>query len=939
MCSVCREVLWHSYVCVCSVYGSVASLCYQLPGHVTCFLPVGEKARQLLREQGSKKCASSKQTGDHTPASMCGSEGGSDSVFTPELSLGLVGIRTSWVESAKDTPPSLMSPVTPASAGTASSLKFFPQQQGSTSSMAGALSSPSMDTPSSLDSGISIATMASLREQKTQDQSVTNQPLMMSSLFLRQDAANSSSAVEYSRPEVVVGGNARAQPVCAHKPSRSNSTERVCNRAGSLETAEGYSRISSSEDEADGKMTQRDAVGGTCTQPHPVASVSPMSDISDAEPVPLPHGQSSPLTKFSNTFKPVVAASSGYSLATFDASVSLQVIRALKLSSTANEAPTPTYTMEVEEISGDESPELVVADSKTEGEENGVSSVTGDDMEMSDEDSNGGIVVESGRIEVGEPPTSLLPISPLHTYPPPLMTVSVPPPGFGPTTPPFPPPLPPHAAASLGIPPPPLPGLFFPQGVPPPPLGTAYPPFPPPLYPPPLLEEKLKPSSHEEKEKTDALKCEVLKKAVSQLKEVLMRDLQRRYIDTIGRAVTDKHWEVQEQKRKLNTAGASQAKLSVDEPYRRMLVPAGGGVSEKALSASSHGGPKHLTKFRIPTISRGSVRGSQVLVVRKSESDRQSQAKTSLYSDLSSVDSGSDWERTEEDDEEREVKAVEGVVAVEEEYDTQPGEDVLSSMSESSASEMEEEGEEEEVDSTLDVIKNIEGAVEDGKDEDYLPVPFQKKKPKRALDVADVFSDSEEEVMDIDVVGNGVPEVVDLPHREKADISEYLHVPEKQKDDQSVTLPSSLSTPPLLPPQFSKRSSSEEERILSSLLVGGPDKEDIQMMRLALIRMKQEGESLAKRTHWAFYPGLPTEAPPAAKRRRLASMDVASQQHHTGCARTEGFYKIDAFAKKGYVTSIGVQQQTGPAAKQQIKKVCCMRVYAVWCVSLMEGDG
>ena len=904
--------------------------------HVACFLPVGEKARQLLREQGSKKCASSKQTGNHTPSSQCGSEGGSDSVFTPELPLSLVGGRTTCRESAKDTPPSLMSPVTPASAGTASSLKFFPQQS-STSSTAGPLSSPSMDTPSSLDSGISISTLASIRERKVQDQNVASQPLMISWLSLRQDVAISSSTADHSRLDVVVGDNTRPQPVCTHKPTRGSSMEGVHKRTDSVETAEGYSRISSSEDEADGKVIQQDAsasVGGrTSPKPEPViAAISPMSDISDAEPSPLHQSESSQLNKFSNTFKPIVAASSEYSLAMFDASMSLQALRALKLSSMANEPTTSTYTMEVEDISGDESPELVVADAKAKEEENGVSHVMGDDMEMSDEDSNGGIVVESRRIEVGEP-SGRLPISPPPGYPPPLMNVSVPPPVFGPTTPPFPPPFPPHAATSLGIPPPPMPGFYFPPGVPPPPLlGPAFPPFPPPLCPP-LLEEEPKPSSQEIKKKEDALKCQVLKKAVSQLREVLMRDLQRRYIDIIGRSITDKHWEDQQQKRQLTASGVSHTKQSTDEPYRRMLVPAEGSVSEKALSTSSHSDLKRLTKFRIPTISRGSVRGSQVLVVRKSESDRQSQAKGSLYSDLSSVDSSSDWEgreEEEEEEEEKQVKAVEEDVVVEEEYDTQPGEDVLSSMSESSASETEEEEEVEEeeeeeveegLEETLAVSMNIEGSVEDVKDKDYLPVSFQKKKPKKTLDVADVFSDSEEEGKDVDIVGNGVPEDVDathLPHAEKKDASEHLRKPAKQKDGQSAVLPSSLSSPPLLPPQFSKRSSSEEEKILSSLLVNGPDKEDIQMMRLAFIRLREEGEPLAKRTHWAYYPGLPTEVPPVTKRRRLSSMDLASQQHHTGCARAEGFYKIDAFTKKGYVTSIGVQQ-TGPATKQSKK--------------------
>lgn len=59
-------------------------------------------------------------------------------------------------------------------------------------------------------------------------------------------------------------------------------------------------------------------------------------------------------------------------------------------------------------------------------------------------------------------------------------------------------------------------------------------------------------------------------------------------------------------------------------------------------------------------------------------------------------------------------------------------------------------------------------------------------------------------------------------------------------------------TPPR--PQFKKRLVSGDEEILQRVMERGPDKEDVQMFRLALGRMKSDGDEMVMGVSWAYYP-------------------------------------------------------------------------------------
>ena len=54
---------------------------------------------------------------------------------------------------------------------------------------------------------------------------------------------------------------------------------------------------------------------------------------------------------------------------------------------------------------------------------------------------------------------------------------------------------------------------------------------------------------------------------------------------------------------------------------------------------------------------------------------------------------------------------------------------------------------------------------------------------------------------------------------------------------------------------FPAWSAKEENEILHQFSHGdGPDREDVKMLQLALMRLKQDGDELVQDVHWAHYP-------------------------------------------------------------------------------------
>ena len=220
--------------------------------------------------------------------------------------------------------------------------------------------------------------------------------------------------------------------------------------------------------------------------------------------------------------------------------------------------------IEVEEISGDESPEMVYLYSSDKGSSNKketykvkVEQLSSDDMEMSDDD-NIDTVIEVNPassvkshppaapmprhlpyIDCRPPPPLPPPIHPNHMFPhpagmppslpfkPPPGAPPPPPPFFDPTVPPFHPP--PHRLPPPG---------FHPYG------GSPY--HRPPMYPLPKANSHKRSAVLGTKEFLDDMKREVMIHVCQQLRDVLLRDMRKKLVESSAFDSLDSFWERRE---------------------------------------------------------------------------------------------------------------------------------------------------------------------------------------------------------------------------------------------------------------------------------------------------------------------------------------------------------------------------------------------------------
>ena len=893
--------------------------------------PPGEKARQFLREKLDPSKEGSKKKPTSLPVlASDNSDKMSDSGNSSEPSSGW--LATPQSDDLRERSNSLTSPVTPSSAGLSSSSKTFqhfphdprvPSSQTlisptvqNTQSLVSPTSSQ-RDTPSSLDSGILVATRHETKTSEVLLPKVQKQPLMLSSLLV-----SSSLQMEHRSP-LSLGGNEREHPSCqgygskTPQPLNSNHPKPLVNKTKTTSAV---------------KMPPK-------TEAHSspvVAALSPISDISDTKSespgmVDNTHRDG----KFVNTFQLNATASSGYSLATFDPSVSLQALMVLKKVMTQK-----PEQMEIEDISGDESPEVVVNDDVATKPPEGD---TCEDMEVSDMECDS---PTDAKIEVASTVPVTSSASPA-SFPTPLMGFEVNSyRGYPPLLPPpVPPPIGtfPNSAHPIGTFPQPPHFLFPipPPGHPPPPFLPPLVPIPPPLSvvqdhshhtPKPTVEVSTA-SRREQRLKKENLSKELKEKILSQLKEVLLKDLQKKYINTVGMELAERHWESLQRDQKSSEKPSTNSLASSDEPYRRMLDSKAKGLLSQDGHLSLPGGKRNrFVNFKIPTISRGGSRRSDgVITMRRAAKTRQEHVLSPLYSDFSSSESESEKaiekDKIKQDREEEEQKEIEGdedEVELDEETDeelkgvesegeyyvSQPGEDELSSASDfSSFDEDEEEAEEDD----RGVESDVSSAV--SKDKEPLTAPV----PERTAKILDVSSGSEDGVA-VDFESS----VLDTAKVEENSLVQPMSTPPEELTVPSPPREKLASPPPIASPVFGKRSQSENERILSTFLEMGPDREDVEMFRSAWLLMREEGNSLMKGLFWAHYPSMiadPIVAPPPPKRRRHTPQRLSELSHKSGAARSEGYYKIDAFAKKDYVTTTVVDTPAPAKSQKQQKEV------------------
>ncbi|XP_047425217.1 histone-lysine N-methyltransferase SETD1B-A isoform X4 [Mugil cephalus] len=121
---------------------------------------------------------------------------------------------------------------------------------------------------------------------------------------------------------------------------------------------------------------------------------------------------------------------------------------------------------------------------------------------------------------------------------------------------------------------------------------------------------------------------------------------------------------------------------------------------------------------------------------------------------------------------------------------------------------------------------------------------------------------------------------------------------------------SPVTTPPRA--YFSRRSDFEEMTILYDIWNEGIDEEDMRLLQITYDKMLQQdnGNDWLNDTLWVNHP--PTNIPGVKKKRR----DDGMRDHMTGCARSEGYYKIDKKDKIKYLQSTRLQSEEPPVDTQ-----------------------
>ncbi|XP_029299948.1 histone-lysine N-methyltransferase SETD1B-A isoform X5 [Cottoperca gobio] len=121
---------------------------------------------------------------------------------------------------------------------------------------------------------------------------------------------------------------------------------------------------------------------------------------------------------------------------------------------------------------------------------------------------------------------------------------------------------------------------------------------------------------------------------------------------------------------------------------------------------------------------------------------------------------------------------------------------------------------------------------------------------------------------------------------------------------------SPVTSPPR--PYFNPRSEFEEMTILYDIWNEGIDEEDIRVLQITYEKMLQQdnGNDWLNDTLWVNHPS--TNIPRVKKKRR----DDGMRDHITGCARSEGYYKIDKKDKIKYLQSTKLQSEEPPIDTQ-----------------------
>ncbi|XP_043106016.1 histone-lysine N-methyltransferase SETD1B-A isoform X4 [Puntigrus tetrazona] len=138
----------------------------------------------------------------------------------------------------------------------------------------------------------------------------------------------------------------------------------------------------------------------------------------------------------------------------------------------------------------------------------------------------------------------------------------------------------------------------------------------------------------------------------------------------------------------------------------------------------------------------------------------------------------------------------------------------------------------------------------------------------------------------------------------------YITEPVQKTRRQRRSWPEMLFSPVTSPfrPSFLPRSDFEEMTILYDIWNDGIDEEDIRYLKITYDKMLQQdnGNDWLNDTLWVHHPPTNVGSTSGLKKKRK---EDGIRDHVTGCARSEGYYKIDKKDKMKYLNSSRLQSE------------------------------
>lgn len=604
------------------------------------------------------------------------------------------------------------------------------------------------------------------------------------------------------------------------------------------------------------------------------------------------------------------------------------------------------YELEIEEISGDESPVMVFFEPLQVESVSDDDVAGGDDMEVCSDDEGSNVIEVHVRAS-----TRMYPSDSMLPPPPPAMMYH-----------------PPHGYFLPPPPPPPfMPHRHHPH------INLPGPPFDSPPHCRPFLEDhfshlpngyvrrhrdfrpsrnisrsKVLRSLPSPKTRKEGISQDVLFKALEQLRMIVLNDVQKKIVESSAYPVLDSHWEKRQQEKQTRSdktstePGADKDKEKSSrpaQPYRRMLP----GMKVKTDSdrepekedeakdededeeeePSLPTPRKRLMNFKIPLVRGVGQRRDQSLSVvarrrlfggeeepkTKSKSQKgpsQSKSSRGYYDHCSDISSSENFSSGSEDEGERSSDAA----AWEESDRESSAEPEMSNFDKEQAykdifgdsSDSESNFEDFVAQNRSNKRRHLSGDLSDEWCEESAPPKKKRAGVKLKTKTAKTRKKIQKELESVsveDILGKATLNKENLDRINKA--IKQAQAPKAK---------------------YKRRTDVAEEEIVDELLSTGPSKEDVQMFKLALARLVSEGEELVTGVHWAHYPDAPRppKREPSTKRRR-GPVPVVSADHVTGCARSEGYYKINMKDKVKYLPHHKLKNttQSGSEPKAQSK--------------------